>query len=317
FRSLSIYVLGYVAVYLYLYFTAVLRSFGNTMFQAVAMLVSTLLNAILDPIFINIIGFHGAAIATLISQIICLAFMCIYIYRKKLFNLSLSDFDTTEIMPFINNAVPSVIQQSIPAISTTFLTAIVSTYSISAIAGYGVAGKLEMILFYPAMALNMVLTSIVGQCIGAQRIDRAKNYLKLALKYGIIVSIVLSAVVIFFSKQLAKLFVSNEAVTNVVSHYFLIVSIGYILYTITSCYLGTLNGMGKPTKSMVLMIFYYIIIRIPLAYLLSWLETDLNGVWIAILISHIVACIITILTSNQIIKRLYGRFYDRTKKSKI
>ena len=75
--------------------------------------------------------------------------------------------------------------------------------------------------------------------------------------------------------------------------------------------------MGKPTKSMVLMIFYYIIIRIPLAYLLSWLETDLNGVWIAILISHIVACIITILTSNQIIKRLYGRFYDRTKKSKI
>ena len=90
------------------------------MFQAVAMLVSTLLNAILDPIFINIIGFHGAAIATLISQIICLAFMCIYIYRKKLFNLSLSDFDTKEIMPFVKNAVPSVIQQSIPAISTTF-----------------------------------------------------------------------------------------------------------------------------------------------------------------------------------------------------
>lgn len=214
------------------------------MFQAVAMLVSTLLNAILDPIFINIIGFHGAAIATLISQIICLAFMCIYIYRKKLFNLSLSDFDTKEIMPFVKNAVPSVIQQSIPAISTTFLTAIVSTYSISAIAGYGVAGKLEMILFYPAMALNMVLTSIVGQCIGAQRIDRAKNYLKLALKYGIVVSSVLSAVVIFFSKQLAKLFVSNVAVTNVVSHYFLIVSIGYVLYTITSCYLGTLNGIG-------------------------------------------------------------------------
>ncbi len=314
---LSIYALGYVAVYLYLYFTAILRSFGNTMFQAVAMLVSTLLNAILDPIFINIIGFHGAAIATLISQIICLAFMCIYIYRKKLFNLSLSDFDTKEIMPFVKNAVPSVIQQSIPAISTTFLTAIVSTYSISAIAGYGVAGKLEMILFYPAMALNMVLTSIVGQCIGAQRIDRAKNYLKLALKYGIVVSSVLSAVVIFFSKQLAKLFVSNVAVTNVVSHYFLIVSIGYVLYTITSCYLGTLNGIGKPTKSMILMIFYYIIIRIPFAYLLSWLAENLNGVWIAILISHIVACIITILTSNQIIKRLYGKLYDRTKKQDI
>lgn len=96
----------------------------------------------------------------------------------------------------------------------------------------------------------------------------------------------------------------------------LIVSIGYVLYTITSCYLGTLNGIGKPTKSMILMIFYYIIIRIPFAYLLSWLAENLNGVWIAILISHIVACIITILTSNQIIKRLYGKLYDRTKKAR-
>ena len=285
------------------------------MFQAVAMLVSTLLNAILDPIFINIIGFHGAAIATLISQIICLAFMCIYIYHKNYLTFHYLILIQRDYA-VCKNAVPSVIQQSIPAISTTFLTAIVSTYSISAIAGYGVAGKLEMILFYPAMALNMVLTSIVGQCIGAQRIDRAKNYLKLALKYGIVVSSVLSAVVIFFSKQLAKLFVSNVTVTNVVSHYFLIVSIGYVLYTITSCYLGTLNGIGKPTKSMILMIFYYIIIRIPFAYLLSWLAENLNGVWIAILISHIVACIITILTSNQIIKRLYGKLYDRTKKAR-
>lgn len=131
---LSIYILGYVAVYLYLYFTAVLRSFGNTMFQAVAMLVSTLLNAILDPILIKIIGFHGAAIATLTSQIICLIFMCIYISKKKLFKFTLSDFDRSEIMPLIKNGVPSVIQQSIPAISTTFLTALVSGYGISAIA---------------------------------------------------------------------------------------------------------------------------------------------------------------------------------------
>jgi len=81
---LAIYILGYLAVYLYLYFTAVLRSFGNSMFQAVAMLVSTILNAILDPIFIHFIGFHGAAIATLLSQMICLLFMLIYLKKKKL-----------------------------------------------------------------------------------------------------------------------------------------------------------------------------------------------------------------------------------------
>lgn len=312
---LSIYILGYVAVYLYLYFTAILRSFGNTMFQAVAMLISTILNAILDPIFIKTIGFHGASIATLSSQIVCLFFMFIYISKKKLFRFSLTNFNKAQIYPIIKNSIPAVIQQSIPAISTTFLTALISTYGISAIAGYGVTGKLETILFYPAMALNMVLTSIVGQCIGGSRFDRANDYLRLALKYGISILAVLSFLIILFSKQLSALFVNSNNVAGIVNSYFMIVSIGYILYTITSCYMGTLNGIGKPIKSMVLMIFYYIVIRIPLSYIFSFLNMGLTGIWTAILISHIIACIATILISNQSFRNLRSLTNHETKKS--
>lgn len=288
---LTIYVLGYVAVYLYLYFTAVLRSFGNSMFQAIAMLVSTVLNAILDPIFIYFIGFHGAAIATLLSQIVCLIFMLIYLKKKKLFSLHITWFDKTDVLSIIQKAIPSVIQQSIPAISTTFLTALVSTYSVTAIAAYGITGKLETILFYPAMALNMVLTTIVGQCIGGQRTDRAKDYLKCALKYGCLLLVILSIVIVAFSKQLSGFFVSSSDVADIVGVYFFIVGIGYVLNTVTNSFLGVLNGFGKPAKSMVLMIFYYIVVRMPLAYLLSFFGFGLNGIWFAILISHICAAI--------------------------
>ena len=288
---LTIYVIGYVAVYLYLYFTAVLRSFGNSMFQAIAMLVSTVLNAILDPIFIHFIGFQGAAIATLLSQIVCLVFMVIYLKKKKLFYLHITWFDKNDVLPLIQKAIPSVIQQSIPAISTTFLTGLVSTYSITAIAAYGIIGKLETILFYPAMALNMVLTTIVGQCIGGQRTDRAKDYLKCALKYGCLLLAILSIVIVVFSKQLSGFFVNSSDVADIVGVYFFIVGIGYLLNTITNSFLGVLNGFGKPAKSMVLMIFYYIVVRMPLAYLLSFLGFGLNGIWFAILISHICAAI--------------------------
>ena len=251
---LAIYALGYLAVYLYLYFTAVLRSFGNSMFQAVAMLVSTVLNAVLDPLFIRLIGFHGAAIATLLSQVICLLFMLIYLKKKKLFAFRISAFDKKEVLPLVQKAIPSVIQQSIPAISTMFLTALVSTYSITAIAAYGVTGKLETILFYPAMALNMVLTTIVGQCIGGARYDRAKDYLRCALKYGCGLLVILSVIVAGFYKQLSVLFVKSGGVADIVGNYFLVVSTGYILNAVTNCCLGTLNGMGKPSKSMFLMI---------------------------------------------------------------
>ena len=302
---LSIYVLGYLAVYLYLYFTAVLRSFGNSMFQAAAMLVSTILNAILDPIFIHFAGFRGAAIATLFSQGICLVFMVVYLKRKKLFTLRITRFDKADILPLIGKAVPSVVQQSIPAVSTTFLTALVSTYGITAIAAYGITGKLETILFYPAMALNMVLTAIVGQCIGGQRIDRAKDYLKCALKYGCVLLLTLSCVIVIFSRQLSGFFVSSTDTAAIVRTYFLTVSIGYVLNTVTNCFLGVLNGLGKPDKSMFLMIFYYIVVRMPLAYFLSSFGFGLNGIWGAVLVSHICAAaasmLVSLLSCNSIL----------------
>lgn len=286
---LSIYVLGYLMTYLFLYFTVVLRSFGNAVFQAVAMLVSTILNAILDPIFINGIGFHGAALATVLSQAICLVFMVSYLKKKNLFAIRFSLFDKTMVFPIIQKAIPSVIQQSIPAISTTFLTALVSSYSITAIAAYGVAGKLETILFYPAMALNMVLTTIVGQCVGGNRIDRAKDYLKCALRYGCLLLFVLSLIIVSCSKQLSIMFIKSSEVADIVGVYFLIVSFGYVLNTITNSNLGALNGLGKPSKSMFLMIFYYIAVRMPLAYLFSCIGYGLNGIWAAILASHVFA----------------------------
>ena len=303
FGYLSIYVLGYLAVCLYLYFTAVLRSFGNSLFQAAVMLVATILNAVLDPIFIHFVGFHGAAIATLLSQAICLVFMLVYLKKKRLFSFRISTFDRTEVLLLVQKAIPSVIQQSIPAVSTTFLTALVSTYSVTAIAAYGVTGKLETILFYPAMALNMVLTTIIGQCVGGKRYDRARDYLKCALGYGCGLLAILTVLVIGFARQLSVLFVKSNNAAIIVGSYFFIVSIGYVLNTVTNCYLGSLNGMGKPSKSMFLMIFYYIIVRMPLACLLSDWGFGLNGIWFAILISHIVASIAAAITAGVLIKK--------------
>lgn len=229
--------------------------------------------------------------------------MLVYLKKKKLFAFKISGFDKSDILSLVQKAVPSVIQQSIPAISTTFLTALVSTYSITAIAAYGVAGKLEIIVFYPAMALNMVLTTIIGQCVGGKRYDRAKDYLKYALGYGCGLLVILSVLVIGFARQLSGLFVKSSDVAAIVGTYFLIVSVGYILNTVTNCYLGLLNGIGKPSKSMFLMIFYYIVVRMPLAYLLSYLGFGLNGIWSAVLVSHIVASVATVITGTVLVKR--------------
>ncbi len=301
---LSIYLLGFLPVFLYLYFTAILRSYGNTIFQVIAILLCTILNMILDPIFIHIMGFRGAAIATILSQSLALILMIGYIMRKKLFHFSISLFAWAEVKTLLCKSLPSIIQQSIPPLCTSVLTSIVSSFGVTAIAAYGITGKLETVLFYPAMALNMAITSIVGQCIGAKRLDRSKDYLKTSLMYGTGLLIVLSSLIVAFAGNFSHLFLNNEDTAAIVKTYFLIVSIGYILYTVTSCFMGAINGLGKPSIGMYLMIFYYIIIRMPLAYLLSHTNFALNGVWLAILISHVIAAVSAAILFNFLFLKL-------------
>lgn len=102
--------------------------------------------------------------------------------------------------------------------------------------------------------------------------------------------------------RLFGLFVDSTAAAAIVSTYFMTVSVGYILNTVTNCFLGVLNGMGKPARSMLLMIFYYIIVRMPSAYLLS--GVGLNGIWAAVFVSHICAAASSVLAARDFPARI-------------
>ena len=150
----------------------------------------------LDPLLIHGFGLQGAAAATVLSQGICLGFMVCYLRKKALFSFHAADWSGKELGTICLKSLPAAFQQSIPAISTSVLTAIVSGFGVTALAAYGVAGKLELLLFYPAMSFQMVLTTIVGQCIGAGRRDRAWVYCKTALLWGGGLLIILSCGVV-------------------------------------------------------------------------------------------------------------------------
>ncbi|GAA0076565.1 MATE family efflux transporter [Clostridium sp. CTA-5] len=305
---LILYMIGYVFVFIYLYFTAVLRSFGNTTMQMVSIIFCTILNIILDPIFINKMGLKGAAIATLLSQGMMMLIMIVYIIKKKLIVINFKLFDKNTLKNLTLKAIPSIIQQSIPAISTSFITYLVSVFGVLPIAAFGISGKLETILFYPAMALNMTITTCTGQCFGAKNIKKAKEYLKSGIILGSGFLIVLTIIVVFFSANLAQIFGANESAKNIIKVYFSIISVGYICNVITNCVLGAVNGFGKPMSSMLLMIFYYIIVRMPLAKVLSTSSLALNGIWVAVLISHIAATIAGIYYFKVLLKKDYIRF---------
>ena len=300
---LSVYLIGYMAIYLYMQFTAVFRSFGDPIFQMKGMLISTVFNAILDPILIHYIGLKGAAWATVLSEILCLVFAIHYHQKKKLFKLDLRSASLDHVKPLLKDAVPSAIQGCMPAMSSATMLFLITRFGVTTIAAYGVTNKLEILLFYPAMAMNMGLTTIAGQCFGARRSDRAKDYLKESLILGGIFTLLLTVLVIIFAGNLSWMFIRSEDAGEIVKEFFRIVSIGYLMYMFTSCFLGILSGFGKPGLSMLLFFIYYIVIRIPLANFLVHTTLEINGIWLAILISHVLAAIIAALICRHTIRK--------------
>ena len=170
---LSVYLLGYAAIFLYMHFTAAFRAFGDPVFQMKGMLLSTVFNAVADPLMIRGFGLRGAAWATVLSEALCLVFAVVYHRKKRLFRLTLQRADAAWVRPLLADAVPSAVQSCMPAVSSAALLLLVTGFGVTAIAAYGAAGQLEILLFYPAMAMNMALTAITGQCSGAGRTDRS------------------------------------------------------------------------------------------------------------------------------------------------
>lgn len=296
---LSIYLLGYFLLFVYMQFSAIFRSYGDPVFQMKGMIFCTVINAIIDPVLIHWIGLTGAAWATVFSELICFIYPFIYLKKHALFLIKLKSYSNKVVIQILKNTVPAALNNCIPAISSATMVSLVSAYSLNTIAAYGITSKIEIFLFYPAMAMNMALTSIIGQCFGAKDKERTKQYLKSGITYGGMLSCVSTILVCVFAGTLSMLFVRSAEDARIVEGFFKIISVGYVCYMVTSCFLGKCSGEGKPEWAMLLMIIYYIIIRIPLAVMLSHTTLGLNGIWTAILVSHVAALIIAVLVSRE------------------
>ena len=133
------------------------------------------------------------------------------------------------------------------------------------------------------------------------------DYLKSSMSIGGSLIAITSVLVILFSGQLTAVFGQGAEVAQVVSRFFSIISIGYVLYMLTSCMQGYITGVGKPGMAMVLLILYYIVFRIPTAYIFKQLF-GLNGVWFAFLISNILSVIVAFMMVSYIQKTYLAEY---------
>lgn len=263
--------------------SSALRGIGDSRTPLYFLVFSTILNIILDLLFVIVLemGISGAALATVISLFITFVALLIFLRRKKsLLCISIKKicFDNEIFKKSLKIGLPSGVQMISVSLGMTVILGIVNTFGTDVIAAYTAAGRIDALAVVPAMIFGQTITSFVGQNMGVSNFKRIIRGVKITFFQSAAICILITTVILIFGSQLILLFNTDENVIMIGKKYLIIVSSFYILFAAMFVFLGALRGAGDTIIPMFITIFVLWGIRVPVAYFLSK-EMGEEGIW--------------------------------------
>lgn len=290
---------GSIASFGYNAISAIQRGLGDSRTPLYALIISTVINVILDLVFVIVFkwGVAGVAIATIIAQLISLIWTLQYLKKKNpefAIRIKKLSFDRIIFKDILRIGLPSGIQQSLVGAGLMTLTGVVNSFGTNPSAAYSVAQKLDSFAVMPAMNVGMAISSFTGQNLGAKEYKRVSR----GLFYGLIISLgvtgTISLFLLFRGDLLVKLFSTDPEVVKIGFEYLKIVSIAYIAQAIMFTVAGVIRGAGSVIFPMISTLMAMWIVRVPFAFVLSS-KYGTDGIWWAIVIGYVVGMCANIL----------------------
>ena len=241
--------LGLMFVSMYNYISSILRALGDSISPLIFLIVSTIINILLDIIFVyNFkMGIRGAAIATLIAQFASVMGSGLYAIRfNPYFKLKKEDFTISAGMmnKVIRLGVPMSLQFALIAISSMALQRVVNAYGTVVVAAFTATSRIEQLIHQPYQTLCASLATFCGQNYGAKKMDRVFEGYKKGLLIMTIMSIVMMTVMQLFGRTLTGLFVEEEEVIALGAYGLRITSLFYLALGTIYVVRGVLTGVG-------------------------------------------------------------------------
>ena len=264
---LKIYFSGVSTVILYNIFMSIMRALGDSIHPLLYLLISSVVNIILDLLFVAVFGWgvSGAAIATVCSQGLS-ALLCL-IRMMRASDMSRIELRKIRFYPAIMKAalaqgLPTGVQNSVISIGNIVVQANINAFGAAAMSGQGAYAKIEGFVFLPIMCISSMLPTFISQNLGARKPERAKR----GAFYGIAAGMVLAeAFGIFFrtfGRELLGIFISDESSIGFGLTHIRCIVIFYFLLAFSHCAAGTLRGLGKSIIPMFAMLSVWCAFRI-------------------------------------------------------
>ena len=296
---LQIYFMGVMALMIYNMGSGILRAVGDSRTPLYFLMVSSVVNILLDLLFVIKIqlGVAGVAWATLIAQAISACLVLIRLMTStESYKLILKDirFHKKVLLETIRIGLPGGIQNAVISFSNLIVQYNINSFGAAAVAGCSAYTKIDGFAILPVMSFSMAITTFTGQNIGAKNYDRVRKGAKTCLVIALAVTLTLSGGLYLFGEKLLRVFSSDQQVLFYAVQMMHFLVPGYVCLATAHTYCGVVRGAGISMVPMLALVgnmcvlrviwislampVFHNIIVVFLGYSLTWLTSALTMV---------------------------------------
>ena len=295
-----LYFLGSLATILYNAGMGILQAVGDSRSPLYYLVISSAVNVALDLLFVGAMdmGVAGAAVATVISQVVS-AVLCIIKltrsdgpYRLEIKRIG---FDLPLLKKITSQGVPSGVQNSIIAIANVVVQSNINTFGSDAMAGCGSYSKVEGFGFLPITCFSMALTTFISQNLGAKKYDRAKKGARIGILCSMAMAELIGVALFFLAPYAMRLFNDDPAVVAIGVRQSHIEALFFCFLAFAHGVSAVLRGAGRAQVPMYTMLGCWCILRVSYITLALKVWPDIATIFWAYPITWSVSCVVFLL----------------------
>ncbi len=292
---LQIYSLGLFGSMLYNMGSAILRAVGDSKRPLYFLILSSILNIILDLVFVLQFesGVAGVAYATIISQFVSGAIIFwILFHSDECHSLRMREMkiDGKILKRVIALGFPAGFQMALTSFSNVFVQSYINSYGAASTAGWGIYARVDAFVTLPTQSMAMAVTTFVGQNAGARKPERIKRGVKTGLAISTGISLCVIATIYLFTRQIVELF-NDDAQVLYYGVLFLRLNCPFDPLNVNNqVQAGALRGVGDAKTPMLIMLFSFVLFRQIYLFVISRLTSSIYFIAIGYPVGWFVCC---------------------------
>ena len=292
-------------------FEKIFQAVGNMKTTMISLMCGCITNIVLDPVLIfgygpfRAMGIEGAALATGIGQALTLAiYLVVYFGRPIRVHIRRQHILPGKgmVLKLYSIGIPATLNLALPSLLISALNAILAAYSEVYILVLGIYYKLQTFIYLPANGIVQGMRPLIGYNYGAGENKRVSQIYKIVLCMSGIIMVLGTVICLLIPGQLMGLFTHTEATIQAGETALRIIGAGFIVSAVSVTSSGALEGLGKGTPSLLIYLCRYVVVIIPVAFLLSRLFGAV-GVWNAFWITEAITAIISLFIYRKAIAK--------------